>query len=267
MSFKPPRITVSIAQTQTEVKQATEFCGSVYQRNYGTRWTVPPDLFFVAKENGEIVATGGLTFAARHTQIASERYYRLTDGMRDFIAANRETIVEFGRFASVKVLGAKAIMHSTLAYCTRWDFKFLFAWANPTVSHHTSRLGLNLWPISVSLDLNNAVNDLRWATPPTGFFMRARPPALHLVVVPFCGNVIRRLAQDCGFATATPVLQTPNPAEVHATMKSTSFVHAAPKLIRTEADVGAQRESGAFPDLKPPSEPAPELHHEPPHMK
>src|SRR3990167_6197041 len=126
MSFNPQRISVSIAKTESEVDDALGFCRWVYQRNYGTHWTVPPDLFFVAKEDGEIVATGGLTFAALHPQIAS-----------------------------VRMQAAKAILHSVLSYCTMADIDFLFAWANPTVYKYTTdRLGLHFWPISVPLDLD-----------------------------------------------------------------------------------------------------------------
>ena len=266
MSFKESRIAVSIAQTQTEVDEALEFCGSVYERNYGTRWSVPPDVFFVAREKGDIVATGGLTFAARHTKIASERYYRLTKQMRHFITGNRERVVEFGRFASVKMLGAKAIMHSALSYCTLAKTDYLFAWANPTVSRHTSRLGLDLWPISVPLDLNNAISDSRWTRPPTGFFVRKHPPVLHLIVVPFCENVIQTLAEECGMGMRSPEWQTPDPSGVHATTrKPASFVRTIPRLVRTEADVGRPGlDLDAIPNLSSLSGPDASLRRKPP---
>ncbi|HEX9811914.1 MAG TPA: thermostable hemolysin [Burkholderiales bacterium] len=254
MSFNPSRITVSIARTPAEVSEALDFCGSVYERNYGTRWTVPPDLFFVAREDDDIVATGGLTFAALHSEIASERYYKLTQRMRHFVATNREDIVEFGRFASVKMLGAKAIMHSTLLYCALANIDFLFAWANPTVVKHTSRLGLNLWPIAVALDLNNAMGDTRWACPPAGFFVREHPPQLHLIAVPFCDNVIRTLGEECG---TQPEWRTSDAVAARAmAMKPTSVVHAAPKLVRSEADIARPQGGGdAFPSFGSTSDP------------
>lgn len=245
MSFSPSRITVSIAQTPAEVSEALDFCGSVYERNYGTRWTVPPDLFFVAREDGDIVATGGLTFAALHTEIASERYFQLTQPMRRFVATKREDIVEFGRFASIKVLGAKAIMHSALFYCALANIDFLFAWANPTVFKHTSRLGLNLWPIAVPLDLGNAMGDTRWACPPTGFFVREQPPQLHLIVVPFCDNVIRTLAEECGMGMMQPEWRISGAIAARPTaMKPTSFVRAVPKLVRSDADITRAKSDG-----------------------
>lgn len=254
MSTKESPITVSIAQTPEEVSQALAFCGSVYERNYGTHWTTPPDLFFIAKEREQIVATGGLTFAARHAEIASERYFRLTDAMRHFTATHRHRIVEFGRFASIKVRAAKAILHSTLFYAATTGIDFIFAWANPAVSRYTTnRLGLNFWPIEVPLDLDNALNDSRWASRPTGFFVREHPPALHLVVVPFCENVTRALAEECGLAAAAPAWQTRTPAPIYATaMKPTSFVLSAPRLLRGRANApDSQPAKPALPELEP----------------
>lgn len=253
MKTKEPPITVLIAQTPEEVSQALAFCGSVYERNYGTHWTTPPDLFFIAKEREQIVATGGLTFASRHAEIASERYFRLTDTMRHFTDTHRDRIVEFGRFASIKVRAAKAILHSTLFYAATTGIDFIFAWANPTVSKYTStRLGLDLWPIAVPLNVDNAISDTRWASPPIGFFVRKRPPLLHLVVVPFCENVTRALAEDCGLAAA-PAWQTRTPAPIYATaMKPTSFVLSAPRLLRGRANGSdSQPAKPALPELEP----------------
>lgn len=267
MSFNPQRISVSIAQTESEVDDALGFCRWVYQRNYGTHWTVPPDLFFVAKEDGEIVATGGLTFAALHPQIASERYFRLSESMRQFIDFNRQRVGEFGRFASVRMQAAKAILHSVLSYCTMADIDFLFAWANPTVYKYTTdRLGLHFWPISVPLDLDSALGDTRWASPPTGFFQRQEPPALHLGVVPFWEQAKTALAAQSGVAATVPewlaagAFTTPA-----ALMKSTSFAHSVPRLLRREVDNGgADSVSGAFANVSGGSEPQVQSTRKPP---
>ncbi|MHB1676718.1 MAG: thermostable hemolysin [Sulfuriferula sp.] len=198
MNIDNLRTIVSIARTRTEINEALAFCGRQYERNYGTHWVVPPDFFFVAKEDGEIVATGGLTFATRHNEITSERYFYLSGAMAQFCQAHRQRIVEFGRFASVKQLAAKAILHSVISYCTTEGFDFIFAWANPGVYKHTaSRLGINFWPIAVELNLEGALSDSRWASPPTGFFVRDKPPALHLGVIPFWENVNMALAKEC----------------------------------------------------------------------
>ncbi len=242
MSFSPSRIAVTIAKTESEVEQALGFCRWVYERNYGTHWTVPPDLFFVAREEGEIVATGGLTFAALHPQIASERYFRLSEGMRQFIEDNRQHVGEFGRFASVRIQAAKAILHSALSYCALAGIDFLFAWANPTVYKYTTdRLGLHFWPIAVPLDLESAMNDKRWASPPAGFFQRKEPPSLHLGVVPFWEKAKTVLAAEAGLATTmVPEWLAAGPVSVPtALMRSTSFVHSAPRLLRNNVDFGS----------------------------
>jgi len=250
MSFSPARIAVSIAKTDSEVEQALGFCCWVYERNYGTHWTVPPDLFFVAKEEGEIVATGGLTFAALHPQIASERYFRLSEGMRQFVDDNRQRVGEFGRFASVRMQAAKAILHSALSYCTLTGVDFLFAWANPTVYKYTTdRLGLHFWPIAVPLDLDSAMNDKRWASPPVGFFQRKKPPSLHLGVVPFWEKAKTVLAAEAGLATTmVPEWLEAGPISVPtALMKPTSFVHSSPRLLRKNSDIeGTDTASGSF---------------------
>jgi hypothetical protein len=249
MSCNLPRITVSIATTETDVNQALEFCGSVYERSYGTRWTVPPDLFFVAKEAGKIVATGGLTFAALHSEIASERYFHLSKNMQRFIEANRERIGEFGRFASAKVRAAKAILHSALAYCTASGIDFLFAWANPSVYKYTThRLGIHFWPISVPLDLERALNDPRWASPPLGFFQRKQPPALHVGIVPFWENAKMTLADEIGLAMTESEWHASDETPVRAVRSS--LVHSPARLIRSDADIaGATSDGGVFPNF------------------
>jgi len=247
MSFSASRIAVSIAKTDSEVEQALGFCRWVYERNYGTHWTVPPDLFFVAKEEEEIVATGGLTFAALHPQIASERYFRLSEGMRQFVDDNRQRVGEFGRFASVRIQAAKAILHSALSYCTLAGVDFLFAWANPTVYKYTTdRLGLHFWPIAVPLDLESAMNDKRWASPPVGFFQRQEPPSLHLGVVPFWEQAKTVLAAEAGLATTmVPEWLAAGSISVPAAlMKSTSFAHSAPRLLRRNTDIGSTDDAG-----------------------
>ncbi len=198
MNIDKTRINVSVARTQAEISEAMEFCGRQYERNYKTHWTVPPDLFLVAKEEGKVVATGGLTFANRHSQISSERYYYLTAAMVQFCQTHRQRIVEFGRFSSIKRPAAKAILHSTISYCMMEGFDFIFAWANPAVHKHTTdHLGLNFWPIDARLNLDAALNDSRWVSSPTGFFVRDNPPALHLGVVPFWENVNQAFAKEC----------------------------------------------------------------------
>lgn len=247
MSYNPSRITVSIAQTQSDINRALEFCGSVYERTYGTHWTVPPDLFFVAKEDDEIIATGGLTFAALHRQIASERYFRLSSGMRQFIESNRQRICEFGRFASIRVQAAKAILHSALHYCTMSGIDFLFAWANPTVYKYTTeRLGLHFWPIPVPLDLESAMSDSRWASPPAGFFQRIQPPVLHLGVVPFWENAKRALVEDGLMLAETEWERSADVAIPAVTMKPTSFVQGTPKLLRADTDVRSELHDNGF---------------------
>jgi hypothetical protein len=249
MSFNPTRISVSIAQTESEIDEALSFCRWVYERNYGTHWTVPPDLFFVAREDGEIVATGGLTFAALHPQIASERYFQLSEGMRQFIDFNRQHVAEFGRFASLRIQAAKAILHSALSYCSMAGVDFLFAWANPSVYKYTTdRLGLQFWPIAVALDLDNALSDKRWASPPAGFFQRNEPPALHLGVVPFWEKAKTSLAAQSGHVGTVPAWLAAGPVAMPAAlMKPTSIAHSAPRLVRTDADVGGRPGvNGAF---------------------
>ncbi len=192
------RTVVTIARTRTEINEALAFCGRQYERNYGTHWVVPPDFFFVARERDEIVATGGLTFATLHNEISSERYFYLSGAMANFCQTHRPRIVEFGRFASVKQLAAKAILHSVISYCATEGYDFIFAWANPSVHKHTaSRLGINFWPVPVGLNLESALSDTRWASPPAGFFARDYPPALHLGVIPFWENTNLALARDC----------------------------------------------------------------------
>lgn len=192
-------ITVAIARTPTEINLAMAFCGAQYERNYGTHWSVPPDLFFVARENGKIIATGGLTIAARHPQIASERYYHLTGEMTKFVQKHRDSIVEFGRFSSIKRLAAKAILHNVISFCRDEGLEFMLAWANPSVYKHTAdTLGVNFWPITAQLNVDAALNDLRWASPPTGYFVRDNPPGLHMGIIPFWENVNASLAKDCG---------------------------------------------------------------------
>ncbi len=254
MNTKRSGITVSIAQTQEEISQALSFCASVYEQTYGTHWTVPPDLFFIARENGDIVATGGLTFAALHTQLASERYFRLTERMRHFMATNRERIVEFGRFASVKVRGAKAIVCSAISYCALVEIDFIFSWTNPTVSKYMSnRLGLDLWPIAVPLDLDGALQDPRWASPPVGFFQRAQPPILHQGVVPFWEHPVKMLAEESGVAAQVPAWQAVTPREIHvAAMKPTSVELSAPRLLRAES---ASTRSSVMPEIPSKLEP------------
>lgn len=238
MNSRTSRISVSIAQTSEELKEALDFAGSVYERNYHTHWTVPPDLFFVAKEDGEIVATGGLTFAALHPTISSERYFKLTDRMRGFIRANRERIVEFGRFASIRTLSAKAILSTAVAYCALAEIDFIFSWATPHVSKYTcNQLGLNVWPIAVPLDLESALRDPGWSSPPTGFFQQKQPPMLHLGVVPFWENAARALARECG-AGAVPAWETPMANNVVAVdRKAISSKRSVPRLIRSDRDV------------------------------
>lgn len=238
MSSSASRISVSIAKTESEIEQALGFCREIYERNYGTHWIVPPDLFFIAEEEGEIVATGGLTFAALHPQIASERYFQLSEGMRRFVDDNRERVGEFGRFASVRIQAAKAILHSALSYCALAGVDFLFAWANPTVHKYTmDRLRLNFWPIAVPLDLESAMNDQRWASPPVGFFQRREPPALHLGVVPFWDKAKTLLAAEAGLATTMPEWLAEESTSVPAAlMKPTSVVHSAPRLLRKNVD-------------------------------
>lgn len=241
MSSRTSRISVSIAQTSEELEEALDFAGSVYERNYRTHWTVPPDLFFVAKENAEIVATGGLTFAALHPTISSERYFKLTDGMRRFIRVNRERIVEFGRFASIRTLSAKAILSTAVAYCALAEIDFIFSWATPHVSRYTcNQLGLNVWPIAVPLDLDSALRDPGWSSPPTGFFQQKQPPMLHLGVVPFWENAARILAQECG-AGAVPAWETPAAdAVVAVERKVVSPKRSVPRLIRSDRDVASR---------------------------
>jgi hypothetical protein len=240
MSTRTSRISVSIAQTSEELKEALDFAGSVYERNYNTHWTVPPDLFFVAKENGEIMATGGLTFASLHPTISSERYFKLTDRMRRFIRANRERIVEFGRFASVRTISAKAILSTAVAYCALAEIDFIFSWATPHVSKYTcSQLGLNVWPIAVPLDLDSALRDPGWSSPPTGFFQQKHPPMLHLGVVPFWENAARMLAHECGNG-AVPAWEATMPNEVVTVdRKAASLKRFLPRLIRSDRDVAA----------------------------
>lgn len=264
MSYNPSRITVSIAQTQTEINQALEFCGSVYERTYGTHWTVPPDLFFMAKEDGEVMATGGLTFAALHPQIASERYFRLSTGMQQFIESNRQRICEFGRFASLRVQAAKAILHSALHYCTMSGIDFLFAWANPTVYKYTTeRLGLHFWPIPVPLDLESAMSDSRWASPPVGFFQRIYPPALHLGVVPFWENAKKALAEDGLMLTEPEWQKSINVAVPAVTMKSTSFAQGNPRLLRAHTDVHPKPNGNGLPNFSVLSDPGVQVLWEP----
>lgn len=238
MKSKQASVTVSIAQTSEEVNQALEFAGAVYERNYRSHWTTPPDLVFIAREKGKIVATGGLTFAALHPQIASERYFHLTDGMRRFIAANRDRIVEFGRFASVKTIAAKAVLSSAIAYCLLTEIEYLFSWATPTVSKYTcNKLKLNVWPIAAPLNLEGALQDRRWSSPPARFFDVEQPPMLHLGVVPFWENAARALAEECGTG-AVPAWETPMATDVAAAvMKASSFRRSVPRLVRSERDV------------------------------
>jgi hypothetical protein len=259
MSVNPSRTTVSIARTQTEINQALAFCGSVYEKNYGTHWTVPSDLTFVAREKGYIVATGGLSFAALHTQMTSERYFRLTQGMRQFIETNRERICEFGRFASVKTLAAKAILSSAVSYCAQAEIDFIFSWATPTVSKYTcNQLGLNVWPIAVPLDLENALKDPRWSSPPVGFFQQEQPPMLHLGVVPFWANAAEILAAQSGIAAdVTPWQIAASPETRVAAMKPTSFPLSSPRLLRSEdaASRSASARSSTVPSAPPTVEP------------
>ncbi len=233
MSVTRSRITMSLAQTESEISAALQFCGEVYERSYGTHWTVAPDVFFVAKEAGEIVATGGLTFAARHEQIASERYFRLSDRMKQFIGFNRERVAEFGRFASVKTHAAQPILYSALQYCMLAEVDFLFAWANPSVSHYmTNRLGLNFWPIPVPLDLESALGDTRWASPPNRFFERDQPPALHMGVVPLWDYAIGDIGERCAAGATAPEWRAEMAQDVRGAMiKSTSVLKAAPRLL------------------------------------
>jgi len=248
MSFSPPQISVSIANTEVEIEKALAFCRWVYEKNYGTHWTVPPDLFFVAKEEGDIVATGGLTFAALHPQIASERYFRLSEGMRQFVDENRSRAAEFGRFASTRIQAAKAILHSALSYCTLAGVDFLFAWANPTVYKYTTdRLGLHFWPIAVPLDLESALSDKRWASPPIGFFQRKEPPALHLGIVPFWEQAKSSLAAQAGLAAAMlPEWQANGPVTIPAALaKATSVVHSAPRLVSNNSEAAKTRPPGS----------------------
>jgi hypothetical protein len=225
--------TVSIAQSQSEIIEALSFCGHWYERNYGTHWNTPPDLFFVAREDDAIVATGGLTFADNHAEIASERYYRLSPAMREFINTNRDRVVEFGRFASTKTVGAKAILYSILSHSAAVGRDFLFAWANPTIFKYTAKhFGFVLWPIPVALDLDRALTDPRWASPPVRFFDRPEPPALHMGVVPFWENIVSGLATECGFTQRPAVEGLTSNADIKiaAMMAKTS-----PRLLRQES--------------------------------
>jgi len=253
MNAKRSSITVSIAQTSEEVAEALKFSNYVYERNYHTHWKSPPDLFFVARQEGEIVATGGLTFAAFHPRITAERYYCLTDGMRRFIATHRERIVEFGRFASLKTLSAKAILSSAVAYCALSEIDYIFSWATPLVSRYTcNQLGLNVWPIVVPLNLEGALQDPGWSSPPVGFFRQKQPPMLHLGVVPFWESAARALASECGVG-AVPAWETPTATELAATAsRAAAFRRSGPKLIRSEKDVAelsAIHRSPQQPDL------------------
>jgi hypothetical protein len=229
MNVNKPAITVSIAHSQSEINEALSFCGYWYERNYATHWNTPPDLFFVAREDDAIIATGGLTFADNHPEIASESYYHLSQNMRDFINANRNRIVEFGRFASTKSTGAKAILYSILAHSAATRRDFLFAWANPTIFKYTAKhFGFMLWPIPVALNLDRALADPRWASPPVKFFDRPEPPALHMGVVPFWENIVSSLGNECGLT------QRPSAEWLVATDKATAITaKASPRLLRS----------------------------------
>lgn len=248
-SDKPAGIVVTIAQKPEDVAEALEFCGAAYEKEYGTHWNTPPDLFFVARENHTIVATGGLTFAALHPQIASEKYFQLTDGMRYFINTHRDSLAEFGRFSSLKKTAAKAILHSALSYCALVGVDFLFAWANPSVYKYTSeKLGIKFWPIAVPLDLDNALSDTRWASPPVGFFQRKDPPSLHLGVVPFWENAAAKLAAESPLPAGEPSWLPLEPQPLAAApLKPTSIYHGAPRLLRSARARGAIPQSGTMP--------------------
>ncbi|MFF8596713.1 hypothetical protein ACF061_35915 [Streptomyces sp. NPDC015220] len=191
-------IEVAVA-TGAAFAEGLRFCAEKYQAEYGASWISEPDVLFVARREGKIIATAGLEIGARRPRIDTERYFRLTPGMRGFIDRNRGRCGEFGRFSSNDRLGAQAVLHALISYCSQAGIEYLFAWANPQVhAHGAKRLGVPFWAVDVPIDEQEVRGDVHWTSPPLRFFLREDHPRLMLAIIPFFDLVNERLAAAYG---------------------------------------------------------------------
>lgn len=191
-------IEVTVA-TGAEFTEGLRFCAEKYQAEYGSSWISPPDVLFVARRNGEIIATAGLEIGARRPYLDTERYFLLTPGMRGFIDRNRSRSGEFGRFSSNDRQAAQAVLHALISYCQQAGIEYLFAWANPKVhAHGANQLGVPFWALEVPINEEEVRDDMHWTSPPLRFFLRESRPNLLLAVIPFFGLVNEQLAAAYG---------------------------------------------------------------------
>ncbi|MGW2564271.1 thermostable hemolysin [Streptomyces sp. NPDC001514] len=191
-------IEVTVA-TGAAFAEGLRFCAEKYEAEYGASWISEPDVLFVARRDGRIVATAGLEIGARRPHLDTERYFRLTPGMREFIDRNRGRSGEFGRFSSYDPLAAQAVLHALISYCRQAGIEYLFAWTNPQVyAHGVKRLGVPFWALEVPIDEQEVRGDVHWTRPPLRFFLREDPPRLLLAIIPFFDLVNDRLAATYG---------------------------------------------------------------------
>jgi hypothetical protein len=191
-------IEVAVA-TGAAFEEGLRFCAEKYEAEYGASWISEPDVLFVARRDGKIVATAGLEIGARRPRLDTERYFRLTPAMRGFIDRNRGRCGEFGRFSSNERLAAQAVLHALISYCRQAGIEYLFAWANPQVhAHGAKRLGVPFWAVEVPIDEQEVRGDVHWTRPPLRFFLREDQPRLMLAIIPFFDLVDRRLAAVYG---------------------------------------------------------------------
>jgi Thermostable hemolysin len=192
-------LSVSITAAGAAMDEGLEFCARKYQATYDAAWVAKPDLCFVARRGGRVVSTAALELGAKRPQIDTERYFRLSPGMRAFIESRRERIAEFGRFSSDDPAGTKAVILAAISFCRQAAIDYFFAWANPAVYTYVEReIGLSFSAIDVPVNEEAVRTDTTWTAPPVRFFLREDPPRLLVGIVPFLDVASWRLAADYG---------------------------------------------------------------------